>query len=58
VLKVKADRGESGRTIPEQLRREIVQQTASFFSGLHERVSHRLQEIRHSLDGPAKPRLR
>ncbi len=58
VLEVKADGRDSGWTIPQQLGREILQQTPGLSSGLDERMSDRLQESGHSFDRTAKPRLR
>ena len=57
MLQVETDRGESGRTRPEQFGRKIAEQVASFVAGLYQRVGDRLQRTGHSLDRPAKPRL-
>lgn len=58
VLQMKPDRCDSSWTSPEQLRREIFQETAAFLSRLQQCVSNRLQDSGHSLDRPAKPSFR
>lgn len=58
MLKMKTDGREVGGTLPEQFRREVLQQQPGFFSRLHQCVSNRLKNTGNTFHGPAKPRLR
>ena len=57
MLQVETNRGNSGRTRPEQLGGKIAEHVASFVPRLYQRMRDGLQRIGYALDRPAEPRL-
>jgi hypothetical protein len=56
-MKMKADRRNPGRPIPQPLLGKAAQLGPRFFARLLQRMCDRLQESWYSIDGSAQPRL-